>query len=160
MLPPDERRSLNILGDNRVETGLLWKTDVPHLSANHKIAINRSELLERNFQKPPDFAKHYHHQIEGYTALDHARQLSKEEAKSNHEITNYIPHHEVLNKNKPGKVCVVFGASAKSHNISLNDNLLPGVDFLNNLVSVLLQWKKCNLQVWQSRRCSIRSECV
>ena len=48
-----------------------------------------------------------------------------EEAKSNREITNYIPHHGVLKINKPGKVRAVFDASAKFHNTWLNDNLLP-----------------------------------
>ena len=102
------------------------------------MAINRLESLERKFQKNPNFAKLYYNQIEKYIALGHTCQLSKEEAKSNREITNYIPHNGVLNIHKSGKVCVVFQASAKFHNTSLNDNLLPGVDFLNNLVSVLL----------------------
>ena len=43
--------------------------------------------------------------------------LSMEEAKSNNGITNYIPHHGVLNVHKPGKARVVFYASAKFHNI-------------------------------------------
>ena len=70
MLPPDEKRSRNILKettvikDNDVETGLLWKSDVSHLLANRKMAINR--------------------------------QLSKEQAKSNSEMEIYIPHHGVL----------------------------------------------------------------
>ena len=63
------------------------------------------------------------------------------EPKSNSEITNYIPHHGVLNINKPGKVQVAFNASAKLHNTSHNDNLLPWVDFLNNLISVLLRFR-------------------
>ena len=97
MLLPDEKVSLNILEeiivikDNRVETGLLWKSDVPHLPANQKMTINRLESLERKFQINPDYAKLYHDHIEEYIALGHARQLSKEEAKSNSEITNYIP---------------------------------------------------------------------
>ena len=68
--------------------------------------------------------------------------LSMEEAKSNNGITNYIPHHGVLNLHKPGKARVVFSASAKFHNISLNNNPLPVVDFLNNLISVLLRFRE------------------
>ena len=63
--------------------------------------------------------------------------LSMEEAKSNNGITNYIPHHGVLNVHKPGKARVVFYASAKFHN-----NPLPVVDFLNNLISVLLRFRE------------------
>ena len=137
LLPPNEKRSLNtleettVIKDNRVETGLLWKSNVPHLPANRKMAVNCLESLEEKFQKNPDFSKLYHDQIEEYIT-GHARQLTKEEARCNSEITNYIPHHGILNISKPGKVCVVFDASAKFQNASPNDNLLPGVDFLNN----------------------------
>ena len=43
LVPPNEKRSLNILEetafikDNRVETGFLWKSNVPHLPANRKM---------------------------------------------------------------------------------------------------------------------------
>ena len=36
--------------------------------------------------------------------------LSSKEVKIRIEITNYIPHHGVLNMSKPGKVHVVFDA--------------------------------------------------
>ena len=67
-----------------------------------------------------------------------------EEAKSNTEIINYIPRHGVLNINKPGGVRVVFDASVKFHNASVKflNNLLPEVDFLNSLFSVLLQFRE------------------
>ena len=63
------------------------------------MAINRLESIEKKSQKDPVFAKLYHDQIEEYITLGHARQLTKEEAKCNSEITNYIPHHGVLNIN-------------------------------------------------------------
>ena len=46
MLPPHKKRSLNIpeettvIKDNRVETGLLFKRDAPHLLAHRKMTIN------------------------------------------------------------------------------------------------------------------------
>ena len=66
-----------------------------------------------------------------------ARKLSSKEAERFSEITNCLPHHGVLNINKPGKICVVFDALAKFWNISLNNNLLCGIDILNNPISVL-----------------------
>ena len=69
-------------------------------------------------------------------------QRSFKEAKACDEITNYIPYHDVLNINKPGKTRVVFDASAKFRNTSLNNNLLPGIDLLNNLISVLLRLRE------------------
>ena len=69
LLPPDEKRFLDILEettvikDNRDETSLSWKSNVPHLPANRKMTINHLESLEKKFQKNPDFVKLYHNQI-------------------------------------------------------------------------------------------------
>ena len=79
----------------------------------------------------------YKQQINEYIALGDARKLSENETAAKTSITNYIPHHRVTNVNKPGKVRVVFDASAKFKSKSLNEHLLPGLDLLNNLVSVL-----------------------
>ena len=57
-------------------------------------------------------------------------------------ITNYVPHHGVLDVNKPNKVRVVFDTAAIYHETSLNNNLLPGLDLLNNLVSVLCRFRQ------------------
>ena len=64
--------------DNRVETGLLWKSNVPHLPPNRKTTTNRLASLERKSQKSLDFANLYQDQIEEYIALCHERQLSEE----------------------------------------------------------------------------------
>ena len=93
----------------------------------------------------PEFPKMYKQQIDEYITLGHARKLSKNEKTTTTSITshiivpNYIPHRGVTNVNKPGEVRVVFDASAKFRNTSLNEHLLPGLDLLNDLVSVLLK---------------------
>lgn len=69
----------------------------------------------------------------------HACKLSSKGAEVCSEITNYLPHHGVLNINKPGKGCDVFDASSNFQYTSLNNNL-PGIDLLNNLISVLFRF--------------------
>ena len=76
-------------------------------------------------------------QIKEYLELGHAKQLTREESRNASVVTNYIPHQGVMNIHKPGRVRVVFDASAKYQGTSLNENLLPGIDFLNNLVNVI-----------------------
>ena len=51
----------------------------------------------------------------------------------------YIPHHSVLT---PNKLRVVFDCSAKFNNVSLNECLLQGPDLQNNLLSILLRFRK------------------
>ena len=70
------------------------------------------------------------------------RKISKEEADSTSNITNYISHHSVVNPNKPGKWRVVFDARALYQNTSLNQNLIKRPDFLNNLIGVLMRFRK------------------
>ena len=109
-------------------------------------------MSEKNF--PKDFAKLYHDRIEENITIGDTLQLSIEKAKSNCDISNNIYHHGVLNGSKPGKVHVVFNGSAKFHSMLLNDSLLSGVDFLNNLISILLDLNQL------LRRRSIKSYCI
>ena len=46
-----------------------------------------------------------------------------------------------MHPKKPDKVRVVFDASAKYKNDSLNNHLLKGPDLINNLVSILIQFR-------------------
>ena len=83
----------------------------------------------------------YKKQIFLYIKLGHAKLLSKEESSNFSNKTNYLPHRGVVNVSKPGTVRVVFYASAKCDKLSLNDKLLPGIDYLNNLIVVLTKFR-------------------
>ena len=67
--------------------------------------------------------------------------MTREESINASLVTNYIPHYGVMNIHKPGRVIVTFDASAKYQGTSLNENLLPGIDFLNNLVNVITKFR-------------------
>ena len=59
----------------------------------------------------------------------------------------YIPHHGIYHPEKPGKLRVVFDCSAKYRGICLNDILLQGPDITNNLVGVLLRFRRESIAV-------------
>jgi len=120
---------------------MLWKTDDVILPYNKTLAIQRLESLEKRFSRKPDLAVKYSEALNKYISQGHAIKLSKEKSSNITNITNFIPHHGVVNPNKQ-KLRIVFDAAAKFNNISLNDNLLKGPDLLNNLVSVLLRFRK------------------
>ena len=67
--------------------------------------------------------------------------MTRKESRNASVVTNYIPHHGVMNIHEPGRVKVVFDGSAKYQGTSLNENLLPGIDFLNNLVNVITKFR-------------------
>ena len=61
--------------------------------------------------------------------------------------TWYLPHHPVVNPNKPGKVRRVANAGAKFRGQSLNSNLITGPDLLNNLVEILLRFRENSVAI-------------
>ena len=83
----------------------------------------------------------YKSQINDYIRSGQAELLSPEGKNHTNSIANCIPHHGVLNINKPDRVRVVFDPSAKINKTCLNDNLLRDINLLNNLVSVITKFR-------------------
>ena len=54
----------------------------------------------------------------------------------------YLPHHGVYQPQKPGKIRVVFDCSAQYANMSINTELMSGPDLANQIVGVLLRFRK------------------
>ena len=100
-----------------------------------KTIANASHLLKNGFEKSR-ILQHVRTLINDYIISGQAKLLSHEEENKTSSITNYIPHHGVLNVSKSDSVHVAFDASAKKNKTCLNDNLLSGIDLLNNLMSV------------------------
>ena len=123
------------------QVGLLWKDDFPILQNNCKLVIQLFISFEKLFLKSPEFFNMYKSQINDYPTSGQDKLLSSETVIKASSITNYIPHHEVLNINKPNCVHVVFDASAKINKACLNNNLLPGIDLSNNLVSLITKFR-------------------
>ena len=76
------------------------------------------------------------------TTLLKNTQDSEEEAFKRSKISWYLPHHQVLNINKPNKVCMVFDAAATFDGIFLNDRSCHGPDLTNNLVGVFICFRE------------------
>ena len=124
----------------------LWKHNVS-LPESEKMANKRLNQLCRKFQSSPEFFQMYSKNITEYLELGYIEKMSEEEARKRNDITWYIPHHGVEHVNKPGKVRMVFDATAQSEGHSLNSNLFSGPDLLNSLLGVLLRFRKHKIAV-------------
>ena len=127
---------------DRYEVGLLWKDENVELPKNRVMAEKRLESTERMLKRNNEVSEKYCQIIEDYVSKGYARKLTKAEIESSESKEWFLPHHPVLNPNKPGKVRIVMDAAAKHQGISLNDNLLIGPDLLNSLVGVLLRFRE------------------
>ena len=54
----------------------------------------------------------------------------------------YLPHHPVLNPNKPGKVRRVCNAASKYKEVCLNHKLLAGPDLLHGLIGTIFRFRE------------------
>ena len=116
----------------------MWKEDHPKLPNTKELALRRLYSLEKKLQKSPDLEEKYNNATKEYMDKGHTNKLSEREANKTSNTTNYIPHHCVFHPKKPSKVHAVFDASAKYKNDS---HLLKGPDLINNLVSILIQFR-------------------
>lgn len=146
----EDKRALKILEDTtrvvdgHYEVGLLWKEDQPQLPNNRTLAERRVDLLRRRLTKPgnEEMAAKYRAVMSEYISKGYARKLTPEEAAKESSRTWYLPHHPVMNPNKPGKLRIVFDAAAEYEGTSLNKGLLQGPDMTNSLVGVLLRFRQ------------------
>ena len=148
VLPLQEEKTLGTLEntvqfvDNHYSVRLLWKENKPTLPYNKSLALSRFHSLEKKFKQHPEFAEKYKSTVKDYISKGHPVILSPDEAKDRSPVTNYVPHHGVTNVNKPGKVRVVFDAAAQFDKTCLNETLLKGPDYLNNLIGILLKFRR------------------
>ena len=132
--------------DGHYEVPMLWKPNT-ELPESLPVASRRFSSLTKRFQKDKAYFAMYEKNIKDYVQKGHARKLTEDEVLKKSKKTWYLPHHGVVNVNKPGKVRMVFDAAAKSAGQSLNSNLSTGPDLVNSLVGVLLRFRKHKIAV-------------
>ena len=77
-----------------------------------------------------------------YLEKGYAEKIPKEQLQPAGTSIWYLPHHPVTHPAKPEKVRIVFDCAATYQNISLNQQLLQGTYQTNQLVGVLIRFRK------------------
>ena len=71
------------------------------------------------------------------------RKLDYDEIKKTSDCPNcYLPHHPVVNPQKPEKVEKVCNAAAKYKGLLLNNKLMSGPNLLRNLLGIIFRFRE------------------
>ena len=133
------------LVDGHYSIGLPWRDQSTELPSSLPLAHARLQQLKKKLDRDEDLRSKYTDTVEDYITKGYAREVSEPEPKS--KRTWYLPHHPVLNDNKPGKVRVVFDCAARCSGASLNSKLLQGPDLVNSLVGVLIRFRQEHIAI-------------
>lgn len=119
-----------------------FKENLSDLGNTRQMALNRLLFMEKRLNKNAYLRKEYNKFLEEYLNLGHMSMVNENAERE--KIVCYLPHHPVIkNTSSTTKVRVVFDASAKSDSgISLNDSQLIGPVVQNDLISILLSFRK------------------
>ena len=111
----------------------------PKLPNNRSYAFKRAMGLHNSLLRDSDKSDHFVTFMDQIISRGHAEIAT---TLSPSEECWYLPLFGVYHPKKPGQIRGVFDASAKFKGVSLNDVLLQGPDLLNNLLGILLRFRK------------------
>ena len=126
----------------RYSVGMLWATDNVTLPNNYYAALVQLKSLERRLEKDPKLKSNYIKTVHDDIQKGYVIPVGEFNPDYRTSRDWYLPHHPVVNPNKPGKVRRVLNGASKFHGKSLNSCLLTGPDLLQDLLNVLLRFRQ------------------
>uniref|UniRef100_A0A5S6QZV6 Peptidase aspartic putative domain-containing protein n=1 Tax=Trichuris muris TaxID=70415 RepID=A0A5S6QZV6_TRIMR len=132
--------SFRLVG-GRYEVGLLWKENRTNLPNNRSMAMGRFLSLCRKLRSDKTLYEQYRDAMSNLVCSGIVRAVAPTEENLPYGKVWYLPHKPVRHRAKPGRVRVVFDASAKFDVISLNDNLSKGPDLLCHMTTLLIRFR-------------------
>jgi len=101
------------LTDGHYELPLPWRDDGLMMPNNKGMALKRLMPLKRRFKRDPKLKEKYTEQMNVMLEKGYAEIVNESENIACNPKTWYIPHHTVLNPNKPNKLRIVFDCAAE-----------------------------------------------
>jgi len=144
----EDKRTIKIWDDSakvvegHYELNIPFKTKPPRLDNNYSVAEHRFQSLSRRLSSNDKLCEKYKAGISELIEKGYAEKVKDEDINIPGEGVWYIPHHAVVNENKPDKVRIVFDCAAKFCGTSLNDEVYQGPDLTNKLMGVLLRFRE------------------
>ena len=135
-----QKTSISQAKDGKYTARFPWKSDHPHLPSNFSVCESRTRNLVSRLKESPTLFNLYNHII-----LDQEKRGFIERLSPDHQLkqVHYLPHHPVKKHSTTTPIRIVFDGSCRQGKglASLNDCLLVGPPFLNDLCSILLRFR-------------------
>ena len=117
------------------------KSDNVSFPNNCQLAVKRWSQTKSRFKKNPKFFADYQIFMKDLISQC-AERVPEDRLEVQDGKVNYVPHTGVYHPKKPGQIRVVFDCSAQFNGVSLNDYLLQGPDFMNDLLGILCRFRQ------------------
>ncbi|XP_071834278.1 uncharacterized protein [Apostichopus japonicus] len=131
-----------VLKDGHYQMRLPWRHYPPSLPNNRTMVESRLGSLRKRLLKDEDLHQRYKAVMEDYLRKGYARKVDVSGDVCKRGEIWYLPHHPVINPNKPNKLRIVFDCAAQYQGLSLNSQLLQGPDNTNSLIGVLTRFRE------------------
>ena len=141
----EDKKFIKIMDEETVKIGRHYQTPLPfrskevHFPNNRILAESRLVGIKRRMLRDKQFAMHYKGFMEELLLKGYARESTKS---PNDGQVWHLPHHGIYHPSKPNKIRVVFDCSVEYKGRCLNKELLPGPDLANQLIGLLLRFRK------------------
>lgn len=145
-------KAIHVTENGHFEMPLPLRNKNMTIENNKEVALKRLNGIKNKFQRDSKFKKMYEEFMHNLFVKGFAEPVPTEELESKDQVW-YIPHHGVVNVNKPDRVRVVFDCSAEFKGQSLNKELLTGPDLTNNLFGVLLRFRQQKIAIMADIEC-------
>ena len=133
------KESLRIT-EGRYEVKLPWKGDIQASSVDRSMIERRLNSLERKFNADHELKLEYEKIIHAHEAKNYIRRVENTDQEPGGWL---LPHFPVVRRDKETtKVRIVFDAAARNYKQCLNDFIETGPKLQNDLVDVLLRFRK------------------
>ena len=139
----DFKSNIKFTGD-RYEVALPWNSPEKgaKLVDNFDAATLRLRSLTKKFERNPSLEKGYSEAIQEMVTTGVAEEVPPDEVFTDKPVF-YLPHRPVVRESSSTtKIRPVFDASAKSHELSLNDCMETGPNLLPNLVEIMIRFRR------------------
>ena len=135
-----------ILKNGHYQICLPFRDDDITLPNNETQAIKRLASLRKKMLRNKTFSDEYIAFMKSVIEHGYAEVVPNEDLVRTDGKVWYRPHHGIYHPQKQ-KLRVVFDCAAKFQGVSLNDVLLQGPDVTNNLVDVLLRFRRESIAI-------------